>query len=107
MGTRLLVVFPMATMHVILVANDEETLYSLKKDLFLFYVGVFIYMYTRILCVQCQHGPEEDIRSPGTETTDRHKLLYVYWNPTEVLYKNSQCSYPLGHFSSPKKLFLF
>ena len=64
-GTRLLVVFPMATMHVILVANDEETLYSLKKDLFLFYVGVFIYMYTRILCVQCQHGPEEDIRFPG------------------------------------------
>lgn len=59
----------MATMHVTLVANDEETLKSFKKDLFLFYIDVVIYMCLRLLCVQNQHRPEEGIRSPGIETT--------------------------------------
>lgn len=55
--------------------------------------GLYIYTVTT--------EAREGIRSLGTEVVGGCKLPWDAENQTSVFHKNSPCSEPLGHFSSP------
>ena len=62
-----------------------------------------IHMHMYSTCTPGAHRDQKCVSDPlGTGVTDSCESPCGCWELTWVLWKNSQCSYPLSHLSSPR-----